>query len=136
MMPNPPKALPRVRVSLRDVRPEKLTAELIRVTKILGIERPFEPVGFDHTNSVVWLIDRAGYLRTVPIRQLRRLMLISLCGADWLLSKYPERWRKTGEATGHFDADKAADAIVSACQAMGHFDEARLRTPPAASRGI
>jgi hypothetical protein len=129
--------LPRGRVTLRDVRPEPLTAELARVSKILGSTRPFAPVGFDHVNNVVWVIDRAGHLRGIPVRQLRRQMLISLCGAEWLLSKYPEHWKKTGEATGHFDADKAIDGIVSACQAMGYFDGTRPHTPSAVpSRGI
>jgi hypothetical protein len=129
--------LPRGRVSLRDVRPEPLTAELTRVSKILGSERPFSPVGFDAASNSIWIIDHANFLRGVPIRQLRRLTLISLCGADWLLSKYPERWAKTGKETGRFNADQAADAIVSACQAMGHFDVTRLRTPTAApGKGI
>jgi hypothetical protein len=132
--------LPRGRVSLRDVRPETLTTELTRVSRLLGGKPPFAPVGFDSANNTIWIIDRAGFLRVVPIRQLRRSMLISLCGAGWLcwlLSKYPERWEKTGKETGRFNPDKAADAIVSACQAMGHFDETRLRTPAAApARGI
>jgi hypothetical protein len=132
MKPITTTLLPRARVSLRDVRPEALTAELTRVTKILGHERRFAPVGFDSANHAVWIIDHANLLRVVPVRQLRRLMLISLCGADWLLSKYPERWNKTGAETGRFDADKAADAIVSACQAMGHFDGAQLCTPTTA----
>ena len=123
------RELPRERVTLRDVRPEPLTAELGQVSKILGGKCPFAPVGFDQVNNVVWVIDHAGYLRGIPVRQLRRLMLISLCGAEWLLSRYPERWKKTGEPTGHFDTDKAADAIISACQVMGHFDGARPRTP-------
>jgi hypothetical protein len=137
MMPVTMDSLPRGRVSLRDVRLETLTAELTRVSKILGSKRPFTPIGFDSASNTVWIIDSAGFLRVVPIRQLRRLMLISLCGSEWLLSKYPERWEKTGEETGHFNADKAADAIMSACQAMGHFDGSRQRTPSAPpARGI
>jgi len=129
-------ALPRHRVTLRDVRPEKLTAELTRVTKLLKGKPPFTPIGFDNTDGAVWLIDHTGFLRGIPIRQLRRSMLISLCGLDWLLSQFPERWQKTGEKTGHFDADKAADAVISACQAMGYFAAARLRATQTPSRGI
>jgi hypothetical protein len=135
-MPAVAAALPRNRVTLRDVRPEKLTAELARVTKLLKGKPPFTPVGFDNADGVVWLIDHAGFLRGIPIRQLRRSMLISLCGLDWLLSQFPKRWEKTGEKTGHFDVDKAAAAVISACQAMGYFAAARLRITPPLSRGI
>jgi hypothetical protein len=129
-------ALPQHRVTLRDVRPEKLTAELARVTKLLKSKVPFTPVGFDNANDVVWLIDHSRFLRDVPVRQLRRSMLISLCGLDWLLSQFPERWQKTGEKTGHFDADKAAAAVISACQAMGYFASTQLRATPTSSKGI
>ena len=129
-------ALPRHRVTLRDVRPEKLTAEFARVTKLLKGKPPFTPVGFDNADGVAWLIDRFGFLRCVPVRQLRRSMLISLCGLEWLLSAFPERWQKTGEKTGRFDADKAAAAVISACQAMGYFASTQLRATPTPSKGI
>src|SRR5262249_19213645 len=125
-MPATSAALPRGRLSLRDLRPEKLTAELSRVTKTLGSKPPFVPVGSDKGSNDVWVIARARLLRSIPIRQLRRQMLISVCGLEWLLSRFPERWQKTGEKTGHFDADKAAAAVITACQAMGHFAGAQL----------
>jgi hypothetical protein len=95
--------------------------DLRRARRITGKECPCTPMGRDPNTGECWILDAAGCLRRLAERDLRRYRTLELiCGRTWLRARYPVRW-KNGQATQHFDAAAAADALIAACQTMGPF---------------